>query len=49
MSKSKRKTIGKMSQTRGVMPPPTVVDVDKRKKKDRKQVKQQLRSGNYDA
>jgi hypothetical protein len=48
MSKKKRSTIGKMSQTRGVMPPPTVADSVKKKKNDRKKVKDKLRKGEYD-
>jgi len=46
--KKKRKTIGIMTQSRGTMPPPTVKDEDKRKKSDRKQVKEKLRKGEYD-
>ena len=46
--KGKRKTLGKMTQTRGVMPPPTKKVEDKRKKKDRKKVKEKLRSGEFD-
>lgn len=44
-----RKTIGVMTQSRGIMPPPTIVDVVKRKKNNRKEVRQNLRRGNYDA
>jgi hypothetical protein len=46
--KKQRKTIGKMSQSRGTMPPPTVADVVKKKKNDRKDVRQKLRRGDYD-
>lgn len=46
--KKKRKTIGVMSQTRGVMPPPTVADTVKKKKNDRKRVKEKLKGGDYD-
>lgn len=46
--KRKRKTIGKMTQTRGVMPPPTKKVADKRKKNDRKKVKEDLRRGDHD-
>jgi hypothetical protein len=48
MAKKKRKTIGVMSQSRGTMPPPTVADVVKKKKNDRKKVKDKLRKGDYD-
>lgn len=44
----KRKTIGQMTQSRGVMPPPTVADVVKKGRNDRKDVKQKLRRGDYD-
>lgn len=46
--KHKRKTLGKMTQTRGTMPPPTVKDEDKRRKNKRKEVKRKLRSGDYE-
>ncbi|UGO50658.1 hypothetical protein PQE68_gp067 [Bacillus phage vB_BanS_Sophrita] len=50
--KKKRKTIGKMTQNRGVMPPPTVKDEDKRKKNDRRKSKQEqkakIKRGDYD-
>ena len=46
--KGKRKTLGKMTQTRGVMPPPTKKVADKRKKKDRKKVKEKLKGGDYE-
>ncbi len=46
--KSKRKTIGKMSQTRGMMPPPTVKDVVKKKKSDRHEIKRKLKGGDYE-
>lgn len=45
---NKRKTIGVMTQDRGVMPPPTVKDVVKKKLNDRKVVKRKLKSGDYD-
>lgn len=45
--KSKRKTIGVMTQSRGAMPPPARADEDKKRKNDRRQVKQKLRNGNY--
>jgi hypothetical protein len=48
MAKKKRKTIGVMSQSRGTMPPPTMADVVKKKKNDRKKVKDKLRKGDYD-
>lgn len=44
----KRQTIGKMTQSRGVMPPPTVADVVRKKKNNRKEVRQRLRKGDYD-
>lgn len=47
-SKNKPKTISRMCQSRGTMPPPTVADVVKKKKNDRKSVKQKLKQGNYD-
>lgn len=37
-----------MTQNRGVMPSPTRADEDKRKKKDRKKVKEKLKQGDYD-
>jgi hypothetical protein len=46
--KNKRKTIGVMTQSRGTMPPPQRADVVKKKKNDRKQVKDKLRKGDYD-
>lgn len=46
--KNKKKTIGVMSQNRGVMPPPTIADVVKNKKNDRQRVKERLRKGYYD-
>ncbi|MFS0905726.1 hypothetical protein AB3N02_22020 [Priestia aryabhattai] len=46
--KKKRKTIGKMTQTRGEMPPPTKKVEDKRKKKDRKQIKEKLKGGDFE-
>ena len=46
--KNKRNTIGVMTQSRGVMPPPTVADVVKKRKNDRKKVKDKLRKGDYD-
>lgn len=46
--KKKRKTIGKITQTRGVMPPPTKKVADKRKKNDRKKVKERLKDGEQD-
>lgn len=46
--KSKRKTIGVMTQNRGAMPPPTVADENKRRKNDRKKVKERIRKGDYD-
>jgi hypothetical protein len=46
--KIKKKTIGVMTQSRGQMPPPTVADVVKKKKNDRKAVKDKLRKGDYD-
>lgn len=52
MAKKKKrkqpKTISQMTGTRGAMPPPTVVDVIKRKKNDRQKVKQKLKRGYYD-
>ena len=48
MAKKKKRTISKITNTRGVMPHPTVADVVKKKKNDRKDVKQKLRNGNYD-
>ena len=50
MAKKKNKnTISKMTQTRGTMPPPTAKDEIKKKKNNRKDVKQKLKQGNYDA
>lgn len=46
--KPKRKTIGKMTQSRGTMPPSTVKDEDKRRKSDRHDVKRKLKRGDYD-
>lgn len=46
--KNKKQTIGVMTQSRGSMPPPTVADVVKKKKNDRKNVKQKLKKGDYD-
>jgi len=46
--KNKRKTIGVMTQSRGTMPPPTVADVVKKRKNDRKKVKEKLKRGDYD-
>jgi hypothetical protein len=47
--KNKKKTIGVMTQSRGVMPPPARADEDKKRKSDdRKKVKQKLKSGDYD-
>ena len=48
MAKKKKRTISKITNTRGAMPPPTVKDEVKKKKNDRKNVKQKLRNGNYD-
>lgn len=48
-NKSKRKTIGKMTQDRGAMPPPTQKDTIKTRKNNRKKIKEKLRNGNYDA
>jgi len=49
MKKNKKpKTISRMTNTRGVLPPPTVKDEDKRKKSDRHKVKRRLKSGDYD-
>ena len=42
------KTISQMTGTRGMLPPPTVADVVKKKKNDRKDVKRKLRKGDYD-
>lgn len=44
----KRKTIGVMTQDRGLMPQPTRKDVIKKKLNDRKVVKRKLKSGDYD-
>lgn len=49
MAKKKKNTISKMTQTRGTMPPPTVADVVKKHKNDRKSVKRKLKQGNYDS
>lgn len=46
--KVKRKTISQMTGTRRMLPPPTVSDVVKKKKNDRKDVKRKLRNGDYD-
>lgn len=46
--KSKPKTIGKMTQSRGTMPPPTMKDVIKTKKSDRHDVRRKLKRGDYD-
>lgn len=48
MAKKKKRTIGVMTQSRGQMPPPTVADVIRKKKNDRKKVKDKLRKGDYD-
>ena len=48
MAKKKKRTISKITNTRGYMPPPTVKEEVKKKKNDRKNVKQKLRNGNYD-
>lgn len=45
--KVKRKTIGVMTQDRGMMPPPTIKDEDKRKKNDRHETKRKLKRGEY--
>lgn len=45
--KTKKKRIGVMTQDRGIMPPPTVADVVKKKKNDRKKIKQKLKNGDY--
>jgi hypothetical protein len=45
--KNKRRTIGVMTQDRGVMPSPTVKDVDRRKKSDRHEIKRKLKRGDY--
>jgi len=42
--KHRRKTLSKITGTRGYMPPPTVVDIDKKKKNDRKNVKEKLKN-----
>mgnify|MGYP003458284264 CR=1 FL=1 len=46
--KSKKKTIGVMTQDRGQMPRPTVKDIIKTKKNDRKEVRDKLKRGEYD-
>jgi hypothetical protein len=46
--KNKRNTIGVMTQNRGAMPPPQRADEVKKKKNDRKKVKEKLRNGDYD-
>ncbi len=46
--KRKIKTISDMTGSRGVLPPPTIADVVKKKKNDRKEVKRKLRKGDYD-
>jgi hypothetical protein len=46
--RTKKKTIGVMTQSRGTMPPPTVADVVKKKKNNRKEVKDKIRKGDYD-
>jgi hypothetical protein len=46
--KKKKRTIGVMTQSRGVMPPPQRADVVKKKKNDRKAVRDKLRKGDYD-
>jgi hypothetical protein len=45
--KNKKKTIGVMTQSRGTMPPPTVADVVKKKKNDRKAIRNKIRKGDY--
>ena len=37
-----------MTRSRGVMPPPTVKDAVKKKKNDRKKVRDKIRKGDYD-
>lgn len=47
--KKKRQTISQMTGTRGtIIAPPTVADVVKKKKNDRKDVKRKLKRGDYD-
>jgi hypothetical protein len=46
--KNKKQTIGVMTQSRGVLPPPQRADVVRKKKNDRRQVKQKLKNGDYD-
>ncbi|AKQ08366.1 hypothetical protein PQE66_gp051 [Bacillus phage PBC2] len=46
--KNKKKTIGVMTQNRGVQAPPTVADENKKKKNNRKRVKEDIRKGKYD-
>lgn len=46
--KTKRKTIGALTQDRGQMPQPTRKDVVKKKLNDRKVVKRKLKSGEYE-
>lgn len=46
--KNKKKTIGVMTQSRGVMPPPQRADVVKKKKNNRKKVKERIKQGDYD-
>lgn len=46
--KNKKKTIGVMTQSRGVMPPPARADKVKKKENDRRKVKQKLKNGEYD-
>jgi hypothetical protein len=46
--KKRKKTIGVMTQSRGTMPPPTKADTIKKKKNNRKRIKDKLRKGEYD-
>lgn len=46
--KNKKRTIGKITQTRGVMPPPQRADIIKNKVNDRRKVRQKLKRGDYD-
>lgn len=46
--KNKRKTIGVMTQDRGVMPPPQRADENKKHKSDRHETRRKLKNGDYD-
>lgn len=48
MNSKKRKTLSAITGTRRAMPMPTIADKIKKKDNSRKQVKEQIKKGNYD-